>query len=76
MPQSQVARPHDEPSVPDMPGIKAEGDLAKNLRHEVADLLGRQQLGFPGAQPVSFNRSHLETLKEEEYVKLSPVSLA
>jgi mRNA guanylyltransferase len=27
-------------------------------RSTIADLLGRQQLSFPGAQPVSFARKH------------------
>ncbi|KAK4226687.1 putative mRNA-capping enzyme subunit alpha [Podospora fimiseda] len=49
------------------PGIKAEYELAKNLRAEVARLLGRGQINFPGAQPVSFARRHLTELKKEDY---------
>jgi mRNA guanylyltransferase len=48
------------------PGIKAEGELLQGFRREVADLLDRKQLGFPGAQPVSFSRRHIEELKAQE----------
>ncbi|KAF4124182.1 mRNA guanylyltransferase [Geosmithia morbida] len=49
------------------PGIKAEGPVLSTMRREVADLLGRNQLGFPGAQPVSFARQHLEELTRQDY---------
>jgi len=52
------------------PGTKAEGNLLHTLRGEVAQLLGRKNHGFPGAQPVSFARKHLEELKKQEYVTL------
>lgn len=52
-----------------MPGRKAEGDLLLSFRREVANLLGRQTLGFPGAQPVSFAARHkLELQKQDYYV--------
>lgn len=51
------------------PGVKAEGQLLYAMRNEVASLLGRSQTGFPGAQPVSFGRKHIEALKTQEYVK-------
>lgn len=60
----------DEKSKPieriDNPGIRAEGPLLHGLRREVAHLLGRSQLGFPGAQPVSFAQRHLHDLMEKE----------
>ncbi|KAM7201036.1 mRNA capping enzyme alpha subunit-like protein [Naviculisporaceae sp. PSN 640] len=49
------------------PGIKAEPQLARALRQEVANLLGRSSIGFPGAQPVSFSRQHLDELMREDY---------
>ncbi|KAK3940519.1 mRNA capping enzyme, catalytic domain-containing protein [Diplogelasinospora grovesii] len=49
------------------PGVRAEYPLSKHLREEVAKLLNRQSLGFPGAQPVSFARRHLDELKKEDY---------
>ncbi|KAK4457108.1 mRNA capping enzyme, catalytic domain-containing protein [Cladorrhinum samala] len=49
------------------PGIKAEHELAKSLRGEVARLLGRSQFNFPGAQPVSFSRKHIDELRREDY---------
>lgn len=50
------------------PGIKAEPHLVQSFREEVASLLERNSLGFPGAQPVSFARRHLEELTKQEYV--------
>lgn len=48
------------------PGVKAEGSLLYSMRKEVAELLGRHQTNFPGAQPVSFARQHLEELTKQE----------
>jgi mRNA guanylyltransferase len=36
-------------------------------RSTIADLLGRQQLSFPGAQPVSFARKHFAELQRTDY---------
>jgi hypothetical protein len=55
-------------SVPDMPGIKAEYPLVDQFRQEVAQLLGRTNKNFPGAQPVSFSARHLQELQSDEYV--------
>ncbi|KAG5984297.1 mRNA-capping enzyme subunit alpha [Claviceps digitariae] len=49
------------------PGVKASGSLLHSMRREVAQLLGRHQTGFPGAQPVSFGRQHLEELQKQDY---------
>ncbi|PGH13247.1 hypothetical protein AJ79_03806 [Helicocarpus griseus UAMH5409] len=56
-------------SVPDLDqvGIKAEPQLADQFRAEVAELLGRSSLGFPGAQPVSFAAKHLLELEKADY---------
>ncbi|KAL3497016.1 mRNA capping enzyme, catalytic domain-containing protein [Aspergillus germanicus] len=56
-------------SVPDLDavGMKAEPELAEQFRREVAELLGRKNLNFPGAQPVSFSRRHLTELQREDY---------
>ncbi|KAI1822932.1 mRNA capping enzyme [Xylaria intraflava] len=51
----------------DQPGLRATGDLLTTMRKEVAALLGRSSTGFPGAQPVSFSRKHLDELKREDY---------
>ncbi|KAH9906382.1 mRNA capping enzyme [Xylariomycetidae sp. FL2044] len=51
----------------DEPGFKATGDLLRVLRQEVAQLLGRNTVSFPGAQPVSFARKHLDELRREDY---------
>lgn len=50
------------------PGAKVDSLRAKGLREEVASLLGRSQTSFPGAQPVSFARRHLDELRKEEYI--------
>lgn len=56
-------------SVPDLDaiGIKAEPELADQFRREVADLLGRNSLNFPGAQPVSFSSRHILELQQDDY---------
>ncbi|KAI1810753.1 mRNA capping enzyme [Poronia punctata] len=51
----------------DQPGVKATGELLMIMRKEVASLLGRSSTGFPGAQPVSFTRKHLDELRREDY---------
>ncbi|KAI0455354.1 mRNA capping enzyme [Xylaria acuta] len=51
----------------DEPGLRASGDLLHTMRKEVASLLGRSSTGFPGAQPVSFSRKHLDELHREDY---------
>lgn len=52
------------------PGVKAGGQLLYEMRREVAELLGRHQTSFPGAQPVSFARQHLDDMCKQEYVYL------
>lgn len=56
-------------AVPDLDaiGVKADYDLADQFRREVAQLLGRNNLNFPGAQPVSFSAKHLTELQKEDY---------
>ncbi|KAM0284839.1 hypothetical protein ACHAQH_001760 [Verticillium albo-atrum] len=49
------------------PGIKAPRDFALQLRRDVAEILQRNQIGFPGAQPVSFARKHLGELRRQDY---------
>ncbi|CAF9904317.1 MAG: Dcp1p-Dcp2p decapping enzyme complex alpha subunit [Alectoria fallacina] len=54
-------------SVPDIPGVKAEGPLLTQLRAEVAELLDRKSPNFPGAQPVSFAARHIAELQKQDY---------
>lgn len=57
------------------PGEKILGPGLHELRREVADLLGRgNNTSFPGAQPVSFSRRHIQELAEQESV--SPIAFA
>ena len=54
-------------STPDIPGTKIEGDMLYNFREEVRELLGRNNPGFPGAQPVSFAARHKLELQKQDY---------
>jgi mRNA guanylyltransferase len=50
----------------DAPGAKAEGSNLSALRRQVASLVKLGPSQFPGAQPVSFARKHLEELRKTE----------
>lgn len=66
MPQdkSAFAQPPELAKV----GLRANPGLAQAFRHEVADILHRgNNTSFPGAQPVSFARKHLDELKKRDY---------
>jgi mRNA guanylyltransferase len=52
---------------PQIPGDIPPAEIQEALREVVAGVLGRRQLGFPGAQPVSFGRRHFLELKERDY---------
>jgi mRNA guanylyltransferase len=52
---------------PQIPGEQIPHGEADPLRSEVAHLLGRDNLRFPGAQPVSFSREHIAELQRNEY---------
>ena len=55
-------------SIPDIPGTRAEPELANSFRYEVANLIGwKGSTKFPGAQPVSFASKHLLELQKEDY---------
>ncbi|KAH7374364.1 mRNA capping enzyme, catalytic domain-containing protein [Pyrenochaeta sp. MPI-SDFR-AT-0127] len=52
---------------PQMPGFLIPGHQAQGLKEDVANLLERENLRFPGAQPVSFAREHVAELQRQEY---------
>jgi mRNA guanylyltransferase len=54
------------PFAIDAPGVKAPPGVSSDFRVEVKELLKRRSPGFPGAQPVSFARRHLEELMKQE----------
>lgn len=55
-------------TAPDICGVKvANAESLHELRWEVATLLGRNSERFPGAQPVSFAKRHIEELKQQDY---------
>ncbi|KAJ3235515.1 Dcp1p-Dcp2p decapping enzyme complex alpha subunit [Chytriomyces hyalinus] len=58
--------------LPEIPGILVEGEYLSHLRRHTAALCGMEvpphrEPRFPGAQPVSFNRGHLQVLEDEFY---------
>ncbi|ORY38887.1 hypothetical protein BCR33DRAFT_700382 [Rhizoclosmatium globosum] len=58
--------------LPDIPGRPVTEPQLRDLRVHVATLFGmevsdRRDPRFPGAQPVSFNKSHLSLLQEENF---------
>lgn len=56
-----------ERDMPTIPGTKLVGSELEYLRLMVADLLNRKNPSFPGSQPISFDRNHLDTLKKRDY---------
>ena len=50
------------------PGVPVGQAQTQWFRQEVAKLLERTNTRFPGAQPVSFARKHLDELTRQEYV--------
>jgi mRNA guanylyltransferase len=50
-----------------MPGLLIPNQDAEGLKEAVAELLHRDSLRFPGAQPVSFAREHVSELQKSEY---------
>jgi mRNA guanylyltransferase len=58
--------PHSS-APPSIPGQQVPPEVAEQLREQVAGLLGRNSTRFPGAQPVSFARQHLNELQRSEY---------
>jgi mRNA guanylyltransferase len=52
---------------PQIPGNLIPHHEAEGLRYDVAQLLGRENTRFPGAQPVSFAKKHLSELQHQEY---------
>lgn len=55
-------------SVPDLPGIQAPPEGAREIMVEVMRLLQRPTFKFPGAQPVSFSRENIQDLLREDFL--------
>lgn len=54
-------------SVPDLPGIRAPSEGAREIMQDIQRLIDRRSRNFPGAQPVSFAKRHIEDLLSEDY---------
>ncbi|OCK81085.1 mRNA-capping enzyme subunit alpha [Lepidopterella palustris CBS 459.81] len=52
---------------PAIPGTLLSREDADPIRYRVSELLERDRKTFPGAQPVSFARDHLNELQRREY---------
>ncbi|EMR09038.1 hypothetical protein PNEG_02810 [Pneumocystis murina B123] len=50
-----------------IPGTKIQGNDLYNLRDKVRQLLQRPNDSFPGSQPVSFSKNHIQTLMDNDY---------
>lgn len=50
-------------ALPEVTGLELEG-----LRRECTNMLGLQHVRFPGSQPVSFERRHLNEMKKQHYL--------
>lgn len=50
-------------ALPEVTGLELEG-----LRQECTNMLGLQHVRFPGSQPVSFERRHLNEVKTQHYL--------
>ncbi|KAF2277011.1 mRNA-capping enzyme subunit alpha [Westerdykella ornata] len=58
---------HHSSVPPEIPGTQVPPSEVHGLREQVATLLMRDNTRFPGAQPVSFARHHIEELQRTEY---------
>ncbi|KAI9723497.1 MAG: Dcp1p-Dcp2p decapping enzyme complex alpha subunit [Chrysothrix sp. TS-e1954] len=69
MAQLQQGQPSHQP-VPDLASLgffKAEPHIHRLVSSDVAGHLARGSTNFPGAQPVSFSRKHLQALRQQDY---------
>lgn len=55
-----------------IPGARIEGNDLYTLRDKVRQLLQRSNDSFPGSQPVSFSKNHIQTLMDNEYFNPIP----
>ncbi|CCH45661.1 mRNA-capping enzyme subunit alpha [Wickerhamomyces ciferrii] len=58
----------EERDMPEIPGELMPDHIAHELKNQVARLLNRRKLEFPGSQPISFESNHItENLINREY---------
>ncbi|KAJ1656699.1 Dcp1p-Dcp2p decapping enzyme complex alpha subunit [Dispira simplex] len=64
---SSSKEPNSDGVIPEIPGYQISKELQTRLREQVGTLLHTSPERFPGAQPVSLLKQHLDLLETQDY---------